>query len=210
MSVKGEKIREMLLKGYNYGEISREVGVASSTIAYHAQRLGLRQRTFERKTHDWPEIQKFYDEGHTVSEVVERFGLCWSLITDAKRRKDFILADTNCPERKLALALKRREMQENGRKRTREAEISTVLMRDSRHSTGVVRRIVVRNELLPYFCSNEKCQLHGSPAVWAGEEIVLHLDHVNGVRNDHRIENLRWLCPNCHSQTKTYCGRNKK
>ena len=43
---------------------------------------------------------------------------------------------------------------------------------------------------------------------WNGKPIVLHLDHINGKRTDHRLENLRLLCPNCHSQTDTYCGRN--
>ena len=44
---------------------------------------------------------------------------------------------------------------------------------------------------------------------WRGAAISLHLDHVNGIRNDHRRENLRLLCPNCHSQTVTFAGRNK-
>lgn len=44
---------------------------------------------------------------------------------------------------------------------------------------------------------------------WNGRPIVLHLDHINGIRDDHRLENLRFLCPNCHSQTDTYCGRNQ-
>lgn len=44
---------------------------------------------------------------------------------------------------------------------------------------------------------------------WEGETIPLHLDHVNGVPNDNRFENLRVLCPNCHALTPTYCGRNR-
>jgi hypothetical protein len=38
----------------------------------------------------------------------------------------------------------------------------------------------------------------------------MHIDHINGVRDDHRLENLRMLRPNCHSQTPTYGGKNNK
>ena len=45
---------------------------------------------------------------------------------------------------------------------------------------------------------------------WNGKKLSFHLDHINGISNDHRLENLQILCPNCHSQTDTYCGKNKK
>lgn len=45
---------------------------------------------------------------------------------------------------------------------------------------------------------------------WLDKPISLHLDHINGINSDNRIENLRLLCPNCHSQTPTYAGKNKK
>ena len=45
---------------------------------------------------------------------------------------------------------------------------------------------------------------------WMGKNIRLHVDHINGVNGDHRIENLRLLCPNCHSQTDTYGNKRSK
>jgi hypothetical protein len=44
---------------------------------------------------------------------------------------------------------------------------------------------------------------------WRGQPITLMLDHINGINNDNRLENLRILCPNCHALTDTWCGRNR-
>ena len=54
-----------------------------------------------------------------------------------------------------------------------------------------------------------KCAICGIKE-WRDLPLSLQLDHINGINNDHRIENLRFLCPNCHSQTETYSGKNKK
>lgn len=43
---------------------------------------------------------------------------------------------------------------------------------------------------------------------WLGEKLSLHADHIDGDRYNNSTSNFRWLCPNCHSQTPTYCGRN--
>lgn len=45
---------------------------------------------------------------------------------------------------------------------------------------------------------------------WNNNNIVLHLDHINGIKTDNRLQNLRLLCPNCDSQMNTYRGRNIK
>ena len=44
---------------------------------------------------------------------------------------------------------------------------------------------------------------------WFGKEISMQLDHIDGNSHNHLLENLRMICPNCHSQTETYCGKNK-
>ena len=45
---------------------------------------------------------------------------------------------------------------------------------------------------------------------WMGKLIPIQLEHINGINNDNRIENLTILCPNCHALTDTYCGKNIK
>ena len=82
-------------------------------------------------------------------------------------------------------------------------KISTneILIENSRFSTGVVRRRILKEHLLEYKCANLNCGIDGK---WLGKEISLQLDHINGKNNDHRLENLQFLCPNCHSTTLTW------
>lgn len=54
------------------------------------------------------------------------------------------------------------------------------------------------------------CRYCKMEPVWNNKPLVLHLDHINGNSSDNRLENLRPLCPNCHSQTETFCGKNTK
>jgi hypothetical protein len=52
------------------------------------------------------------------------------------------------------------------------------------------------------------CELCGQDEQWFGRRMSLILDHVNGIANDHRLENLRIVCPNCAATLPTHCGRN--
>jgi len=54
------------------------------------------------------------------------------------------------------------------------------------------------------------CELCGQGEVWRGLPMGLILDHVNGVRDDNRLENLRIVCPNCAATLDTHCGRKNR
>lgn len=88
--------------------------------------------------------------------------------------------------------------------RERIISLSEILVKNSAYTTiWRLKRRLLREGILEY-----KCYLCGLTE-WKGKPITLQLDHINGVHLDHRIQNLRLLCPNCHSQTDTFAGRNK-
>lgn len=83
--------------------------------------------------------------------------------------------------------------------------IRDILQRNiSYMSSSFKRRLFQENLLI------NKCYECGQIDAHNGKPLTLQLDHINGNRHDNNLENLRILCPNCHSQTITYGGRNKK
>jgi 5-methylcytosine-specific restriction endonuclease McrA len=83
--------------------------------------------------------------------------------------------------------------------------LEEILVKDSLyHNTNSLRKKLIRKGHLQNRCL--ECE-NGN--TWNGKPITLQLDHINGDSSDNRLINLRILCPNCHSQTKTFAGRNK-
>lgn len=82
--------------------------------------------------------------------------------------------------------------------------LNEIFMKDSPVTQKVLRGYIERHNVLEY-----KCQTCGCDGNWQNGVIALEVDHINGNNADNRIENLRYLCPNCHALTKTYRGRNK-
>lgn len=81
--------------------------------------------------------------------------------------------------------------------------LSEVLVEGSSYRTTHLKARLIREGLL-----ENRCVECGHPPEWNGKPMVLILDHINGVFNDNRLENLRLLCPNCNSQMPTFAGRN--
>jgi hypothetical protein len=76
-----------------------------------------------------------------------------------------------------------------------------VFIAHSDYSRSDLKQRILNQNLLPYRC--DLCNLDQ----WQNQPIILVLDHINGISNDHRIENLRLLCPNCNSQQPTFCRK---
>lgn len=135
----------------------------------------------------------------TISEVLFKLGYTvkgnsWGY-SQVKRRMDDLNLDYSIFKGKSAVI-------KTGRLNNVRKE--DILKENCKHQRTVLRRYIIKNNLIPYKCAICGC------TEWQGKTLSLELDHINGINNDNRLENLRFLCPNCHSQTSTYGSRNQQ
>jgi len=87
----------------------------------------------------------------------------------------------------------------------RRAPLSSILVKDSTYKNlNSLKRRLISEGIKEHRC--EECRR----TMWENHPIPIELDHVNGDKKDNRIENLRFICPNCHTLTPTYKGKNTK
>ena len=70
-----------------------------------------------------------------------------------------------------------------------------IFIENSLYPRSALRKKIIKENLIEYKCANPNCGI----SEWDGHPISLELDHINGINNDNRLSNLRFLCPNCHS-----------
>lgn len=134
-------------------------------------------------------------ESTTISEVLFKLGYTingnsWGVSQVRQRMTDLHLDQSNFKGKNI-LAIPK-------------VITSKLFSSNSKHTRKVIRSHIIKNNLIPY-----KCAICGV-STWQDKILSLELDHINGINNDNRIENLRFLCPNCHSQTSTYGSKNRQ
>jgi hypothetical protein len=85
----------------------------------------------------------------------------------------------------------------------RAAPLREVLVENSTYHRGHLKKRLFESGL-----KDRSCEMCGQGERWRGTRMTLVLDHINGVSNDNRLENLRIVCPNCDATLDTHCGRN--
>ncbi len=172
-----------LIRGEKLSGISRELGLAKSTISYWKTKLELK-RVIKPRFSDWEHAQRLYDSGLSAQECAKLVGVKNSLW--AQKVRDGVIVH---------------------RKRDRKPKLRLEdLLCSDRPQTGRghLKRLLIDSGTLKYECS--ECGIFD----WRGIRLSLVLDHINGMPTDNRLENLRLLCPNCNSLTDTFCGKNTK
>ena len=170
-----QQILALLAAGKTYKEIVTELGCAKSTISYHAKSV---KPPPNYKVHDWAEVQRYYDEGHSGNQCRRHFGICTTTWYNAVGTGKVIRRE----EKPISLE----ELTAEGRNTSR----------------AHLRWRLLRADVFEVGCA--ECRL----TEWNGKPLSMHLHHINGISNDNRLTNLQLLCPNCHSQTPNYSGRN--
>lgn len=164
--------------GLSYSAIARRLGVTKGTVAYHVKRLGTPIDQRAARRYDWAEIQRAYDSGLSVRDCVARFGFSHASWHAAVRRGAITPRPQATPIEELLVL--------NGAPRNRSH---------------------LKLRLLNEGLKENRCERCGITE-WHGEPLTMQLHHRNGNGLDDRLENLEFLCANCHSQTDTYGGRN--
>jgi len=82
-------------------------------------------------------------------------------------------------------------------------DLSEILTKNSSYNRGNLKK-----RLYDEGVKECKCELCGQNEIWKGKRMSLILDHINGVWDDNRIENIRIVCPNCNATLDTHCGKN--
>ena len=80
--------------------------------------------------------------------------------------------------------------------------IEDILVKNSTYPTSKLKNRLIKANLV-----EDKCAICGL-SLWLDKPISLEIHHINGICNDNRIDNLQLICPNCHSQTENFRGRN--
>jgi hypothetical protein len=138
---------------------------------------------------------KLFNRSNSINEIIRFFNLnaCGSQYLAANEKIRKLNLDTSKFDK---------SKYKRGRKTK---QIEQILTTDSNFlNTHFLKKRLVREGKLQYKCSI--CSIEK----WLDKKLSLQLDHINGIRTDNRIENLRLLCPNCHSQCDTYAGKNKR
>ena len=187
-------------------KIAEKLNVSQSTIRYWLKRFKLETNLSEGKRiknkFNWSNnlfIDNIIKESLTKSEVMSKLGLCISGSNYRNLNKyisennsDISHFSTNKKRSKSSPVFKKKNIYEYLKGKYK------------------VNGQTVKKKMIEQGICEDVCSMCNQGNVWNNNPLTLQLDHIDGDRNNNIIENFRILCPNCHTQTETYSGKNLK
>jgi hypothetical protein len=202
-----ERLEEAARGARTLSEALERLGVdpGSSTRNYIRERmkkLGVDTSHFEREGVRWTReiLAATVSASTNMCEVLRRLGVevVGGQHTHISRRIKAYDIDTS----HFTSAVRTENMRDNRRRRTPgEILVEDLSAHAKRIPSNRLKRAILELGM------EEQCALCGIEAVWRGQPLPLEVDHIDGNWRNNRINNLRFLCPNCHSTTDTYRGR---
>jgi DNA-binding CsgD family transcriptional regulator len=230
------RIAALLAQGLSPAEVARRTGLAYTTVSYHQGRLRDSRRSSARPAADEPatdgflvptttrdEVHRLLQAGRSRAGVARELGISKATVTyharrfgleiDARaaRRYDWTViqryynAGHSVAQCRARFGFSKAAWTSAARRgavvpRAKAMPINELLAAPrGRHN---LKRRLITEGLIAERCGS--CGIRE----WRGRALALQLHHINGDRHDNRLENLALLCPNCHSQTDTWAGRN--
>lgn len=153
---------------------------------------------------DKEEFEKIVKESFTFTEIVKKCNLDnkGSNINTVKRRIKKENLDSSHISK--GLGHNKGKVFESKRVSLQQAK-EKYFVKDGKSQRRFLIKLIKRYNLI-----NNVCNECGIKDIWNNKKLSLQLDHINGQNNDNTLENLRFLCPNCHSQTENFAGKSCK
>lgn len=195
-----EILKKLIDRNLSVRKIAEELDTSYTNVRYWLGKHDLKTLSTSKRTWTDEDLVVAVSSSSSMAEVLRRLGLSDSSAGNYTKIKKHVedrgldtthwlgQAWSSDPEKSKFL---RTPMEE-------------ILVEGSTFGTSSLRVRLIKEGL-----KREECESCGI-SEWLGKKLPLELDHINGVPNDHRIENLRLLCPNCHALTPTWRGRKNK
>jgi hypothetical protein len=177
-------------------KIAEQTSIHIYSVKYTIDKFGTIENylnTGDYQNYTFPDFKKAVENSKNWKEVSIYLGIRYP--KDSLHRWKELAID-------LDISIKHFKMPSPKRLNTKEEYIVYLTNLKTRGGGSTIIPSLVRLGIKEYKC--EEC---GNDGTWNDKPITLQLDHISGDHYNNSIENIRILCPNCHSQTPTYCGR---